>query len=315
VVRLLTVLPYFPFEQNVFAMRLGVRALRADETLIEVEEAHYRDELALKERLLAESRHVRFAALPDTEAAQWETVTAVLPLMASQHPQHFALEREEGGPWHWRNRLLGTDTRFTPGEPDSLPQAPLDWLGRQVQEDLLLMDGSREGLPLMAGQLCFPAGWCLADKLGLPVLDVHRPVPGFNEQLGGSTVKLMQGLKPGRAVTRVNWGISVTAQLDLAPWTRAEWLSLRESVTASNAGERCFMRLERQTLSVLPETGAILFTIHTYVAPVAHEVEDPERRLRLAGVLRSLPLELADYKGITTFRPALVAYLEADTGA
>src|SRR5690242_3676074 len=43
------VLPYFPFEQELFAMRLGVRALRPGEPLIEVEEPHYAEELALKQ--------------------------------------------------------------------------------------------------------------------------------------------------------------------------------------------------------------------------------------------------------------------------
>ncbi|MFY0582326.1 heme-dependent oxidative N-demethylase family protein [Cystobacter fuscus] len=145
------------------------------------------------------------------------------------------------------------------------------------------------GLPLIAGQLCFPAGWCLEDKLGHPVLDIHATVPGFGEQLGGATARLMRGLKSGRPVTRVNWGISVTPQLDLAPWTQPEWRHLRQEVTPLNAGEKCYLRLERQTLSVLPASGAILFTIHTYRAPVATEVEDPERRRLLAGVLRTLP--------------------------
>jgi dimethylamine monooxygenase subunit A len=303
------VLPYFPFEQDVFAMRLGVRALRPGEPLIEVEEPHYAEELALKQSLLAESQRMRFAALPRTLAAQWEAVTELLPLMAHQHPRHFTLERT-GDAWHWHNHLLGTRTRFIPGEEDSLPHAPLDWLGRQVQEDLLLMDGTHEGLPLIAGQLCFPAGWCLADKLSHPVLDIHATVPGFVEQLGGATVRLMRGLKSGRPVTRVNWGISVTPQLDLAPWTQPEWRHLRQEVTALNAGEKCYLRLERQTLSVLPASGSILFTIHTYRAPVATEVEDPERRRLLAGVLRTLPPETRDYKGLTAFLPQLIAWLE-----
>lgn len=305
-------LPYFPFDQDVFALRLGVRALRADEPLIEVDVPHYAGELALKARLLAEPR-LRFGALPGSEAAQWEAVRLVLPLMAREHPHHFALETRPDGPWHWVNHLLGTEARFTPGDAGGLPHAPLDWLGRQVQEDLALMDGTREGLPLIAGHLCFPAGWCLEDKLGLPLLDVHAPVPDFNAKIGPSTAKLLQGLKPGRPVTRVNWGISATDRLDLAPWTRGEWLHLREGITAENAGARCFMRLERQTLSALPETGAVLFTIHTYVGPVGAEVEDPERRRRLAGVVRTLPPDMAAYKGMAAFLPGLLAYLDGPT--
>ncbi|WNG41368.1 DUF3445 domain-containing protein [Archangium violaceum] len=303
-------LPYFPFEQDRFAMTLGVRAMRPDEPLIEVDEPHYREELALKESLLAANPRARFQAEPGTEPHQWETVTELLPLLARQHPRHFALE-VEGEQWRWRNLQLGTETVFTPGRTDSLPFAPLDWLGRQVQEDLLLMDGTREGLPMIAGLLCFPSGWCLQDKMGRSLLDIHAPVPNFGSKLGASTVRLMEGLKPGRPVTRVNWALSVTHRLDLEPWTKPEWRHLFEGITAHNAGERCFLRLERQTLSLMPRTGAILFTIHTYRAPVATEVVDPARRRRLANVLRTVPPDTSAYKGITPLLEPLVAWLEA----
>ncbi|HEX8440053.1 DUF3445 domain-containing protein [Archangium sp.] len=305
-------LPYFPFSQDTFALTLGVRALRPDESLIEVDAPHYRDELALKAALLADNPRARFQAAPGTEPLQWETVTEVLPLLARQHPQHFSLE-VEGERWRWRNHLLGTETRFTPGEADSLPRAPLDWLGLQVQEDLLVLDGTREDLPLVAGQLCFPSMWSLDEKLGRSLMEVHAPVPGLNAQLGAATQRLMQGLKAGRSVTRCNWAISVTDRLDLAPWTLREWVHLFEGITARDAGERCFLRLERQTLTLLPRTGGILFTIHTYRAPVAGEVVDPERRRRLANVLRTVPPAVSDYKRLTPLLAPLLAYLEADT--
>lgn len=305
-------LPYFPFERDTYAMELGVRAMRADEPLIEIDEAHYRDELARKEALLAERHHARFQAEPGSEALQWETLTLLLRGMARQHPQHFALETQ-GARWRWHNHLLGTETTFTPDEVDSLPYAPLDWLGRQVQEDLLLMDGVREGAPLVAGQLCFPAGWCLDEKMGRPLLAVHAPVPHFAEELGRSTLLLMKGLKPGRPVTRVNWALTVTDRLDLEPSSRAEWQHLFEGITERNAGERCFLRLERQTLTRLPRTQAILFTIHTYRAPLATEVREASRRHRLASVLRTVPADTLAYKRISPFRAPLLAWLERST--
>jgi hypothetical protein len=305
-------LPYFPFEQDSYAMTLGVRAMRPDEALIEVDEAHYRDELALKATLLAANPRAHFQAWPGTEPQQWETLTVLLPLLARQHPQHFALT-VEGTRWHWRNHLLGTEATFTPGEAHGLPRAPLDWLGHQVQEDLLLLDGTREGLPLVAGQLCFPSVWSLDEKLGRSLLAIHAPVPGFDKQLGPSTLNLLERLKPGRSVTRVNWAITVTERLDLAPWTVPEWQHLFLGLTAQNAGERCFLRLERQTLTLLPSTGAILFTIHTYRAPVATEVVDPARRRRLASVLRTVPPDMRAYKRLTPLLEPLLAYLEDDT--
>ncbi|GEL70404.1 heme-dependent oxidative N-demethylase family protein [Myxococcus virescens] len=303
-------LPYFPFEQDVFSMSLGVRALRPEETLIEVDAPRYADEVALKVALLTAGHAERFQGGPGTEELQWETLTVLLPAMARQSPEHFSLE-VEGTRWCWHNRLLGTRTHFTPGDAASLPLAPLDWFGRQVQEDLLLLDGTHEGFPLVAGQLCFPSGWCLGDKLGRSLLAVHEPVPQFNAKLGPSTLKLMEGLKPGRPVTRCNWAISVTERLDLEPRTLPEWRHLFDGITPDNAGERCFLRLERQTLTRLPRTRAILFTIHTYVAPVASEVEAPGRRQRLARVLRTVPADTAAYKRVAPVLAPLLGYLEA----
>ncbi|NTX10951.1 DUF3445 domain-containing protein [Myxococcus sp. CA051A] len=304
-------LPYFPFEQDTYATALGVRALRAGETLIEIDAPHYAAELALKASLLREDFRARFQALPGTEPLQWEVLRLLLTRMADESPAHFTRLEGEGGRWHWRNALLGTDSRFVPGDAESLPLAPLDWVGRQVQEDLLVLDGAREGFPLVAGQLCFPSGWCLDQKLGRPLLEVHAPVPRFAEQVGAATLRLMEGLKPGRTVTRCNWALTVTDRLCMEPRARAEWLHLFDGLTPQNAGERCFLRLERQTLSRLPESGAVLFTIHTYLAPVAGEVPTPERRRRLAQVLRTVPDDMSGYKRLGPLREPLLAYLEA----
>ncbi|WXH30040.1 hypothetical protein WA016_04010 [Myxococcus stipitatus] len=302
-------LPYFPFEQGSYAMALGVRALRPGETLIEIDAPHYTAELALKDSLLREDFHARFQALPGTEAMQWEVLRLVLTRLAADFPERFSL-REEGPTWEWRNSPADTRTALTPGDAGSLPLAPLDWVGRQVQEDLLVLDGTREGFPLVAGQLCFPSGWCLADKVGRSLLDVHAPVPRFAEQMGNPTLRLLEGLKPGRTVTRCNWAFTVTERLCMEPSAFEQWRHLFEGITPENAGERCFLRLERQTLSRLPETGAILFTIHTYRAPVAGEVPTAEHRRRLAHVLRTVPDDMSGYKRLAPLREPLLAYLE-----
>jgi hypothetical protein len=89
---------------------------------------------------------------------------------------------------------------------------------------------------------------------------------------------------------------------------------LRAAVTAENAGARLFVRVERQTFSRLPRTRAVLFTIHTYLAPLAAVLTDRDRLERFSGVLRTLPPPLRDYKGITPLADRLLAYLERRRG-
>ena len=50
----------------------------------------------------------------------------------------FQLDKK-GADWHWRNLLLDEEQQFRYGDADSLPYEPLDWAGRQVQEDLVLV--------------------------------------------------------------------------------------------------------------------------------------------------------------------------------
>lgn len=50
-----------------------------------------------------------------------------------------------------------------------------------------------------------------------------------------------------------------------------------EPVTSENAGTRICTRMERETLSRLPKTRAILFTIKTYIKPLERFKKDPEK--------------------------------------
>jgi hypothetical protein len=304
-------LPYFPFETDTWALTFGVRPLGAA-PLLEVDPARYGPEVAERRALLAADARYHAQALPGTGPMQWEALALVLRALARQHPAHFGLEEDAaGGPWRWTNRLLGTRESFVPGDAATLPHPPLHWLGGQVQEDLLLLDGAAPGWPLVAGVLCFAAGWCLDEKLGRPLLEVHAPVPGYAGQLARPVDGLMERLRPERPVMRVNWGLGVTDALDRSPRTAARWAPLLEGITAQNAGERCFLRLERQTLSRLAASRAVLFTIHTWCGPVAAEARDPWRRQRLASVLRSVPPATRAYKGLDPFLGPLLAWLEA----
>jgi len=289
-------------------MVMGVKAL-SDNSLIEVDKEAYREELALKNTLLADDYDEYFQAPPETERAQWEVVELLLKNMASRYPQYFELDID-GDRWNWRNRLLDDEIRFVFGKRESLPLPPLDWLGRQVQEDLLILSGSTaDGMPLVAGHLCFPNAWRLADKMGKSFLGIHHEVPLFAEYLGRSSNLLLERLKPGRPVRRVNWSIKATSRLNHLPRFAYEERLAYQHFTVENIGERCFLRLERQTLSRLPETDAILFTIHTYQTPMMAVAEHADYAHRIGRVVRTMPEELLLYKGMLPFVDLLLAYL------
>ncbi len=300
------VIPLLPIEPGPFRIALGVRALGAAPIAV-VDEARHRDQVRLRERLLAEDHDYRYRGGPGTVAAQWEVVALLLRDLARNNPRLMSLS-EDGDRWTWETRPLEGGTAFRLGDAASLPHEPLDWVGRQAVEDLVLLSGDAEaGFPVVAGQVCFPNDWSLPDKLGRPLLGVHAPVPRFAPQAGEATVRLLERLRPGRPVWRANWAIRATDALDLSP--RVGPVPV-DHVNSGNAGEALVVRVERQTLSRLPESGAILFTIHTRSRPLDVVAGDPERARRLLGAIRSMPPDMARYKGIAPLHDALVGYLE-----
>ena len=212
--------------------------------------------------------------------------------------------------WTWRNQLLGAETHFAFGERESLALPPLDWVGRQVQEDLLILQGTDDGrMPLVAGQLCFPSAWCLDDKMQQSFLAIHQSVPLFAEYLGRSSSLLLQRLKVERFVWRVNWSLKTTARLNQTPRFRHEELQSAREITAENIGERCFLRIERQALARLPGTHAVLFTIHTYQSPLAQVVTTADAARRMYKMVKTMPEEMRIYKAISSFANMLLDYL------
>ena len=303
-------LRYFPFEHDEYDMPMNARAGVGQ--LIEVDEAEYFRELSLKNEILATDYRYHCQCPCGAEPLAWDTIELLLPDMALHYPQHFELSIT-GERWTWTNRLLGARTEFAVGDEGIAGLAPLDWMGRQVQEDLILMSDVPDagGSICAGGHLCFPASWCLDDKMGEHFLRIHEDVPQFIERIGKPADLMMRRLKPGRATGRINWTISSTDRLNLAPKFVHEWVPSRRGISADNAGERCFLRIERQTFARLPKTNGILFTIKTYINPISEVVADPERLRRFTAVVKGIPRATREYKGMSSFADALVDYLES----
>ena len=76
---------------------------------------------------------------------------------------------------------------------------------------------------------------------------------------------------------------------------------------SSNAGQRCYMRAERQTLTRLERSNCVLFTVRTYTQTV--ESLTMEQKRILLGVLQTCPEAMLRYKGIWPFAHALLEWL------
>lgn len=196
------------------------------------------------------------------------------------------------------------------GEPPKAPSAAdrLRLLAEQVDPDLILLAPAETGeMRVVAGALCFPTAWRLADKLGRPMSFVHQPVPGLNAQLGQQIGAALSKLRPGAAWLRSNWSLTATDELNQHPDGHLPRLTAAATVADT------WLRIERQALIALPRTGGILFAIR-----IESERLDllgsraPAAAVGLANALRTMPAEVAAYKGLAPARNALIAALSAD---
>jgi hypothetical protein len=252
-------------------------------------------DLEQKRRLLAERRQQVVAERPESRPAQAEILRA---LVANLEAYHGALYERRGE--HLQLRVSGET--IAPVDPAT---APLELAARLVQEDLCVMERRGACWRLSAGCVCFPTRWDLAPKLGCSLVELHAPVPGYNDQLSASTDRFFERLRPGRIVWRTNWSLVDSPELFLPPSHRRA----SADITARNAGERVWLRVERQTLRRFPETDAILFTIRVYRNPLRDLQGSPEAARDLLGALSTMAPELQRYKAIPPLRQATMDYL------
>jgi len=305
-------LPHFPFEGS-FDPSMGMRVLKAHEPLCEVDLSRYQREISLKQQLLTEASSYYFHGGGPTMTAQWDVLELVVNDLAQHYPQHFQLQRE-GDAWHWHNQITGQSAAFWFGDSNSLPCEPVDWIGRQVQEDLVLLSPDASAT-FVGGQLCFANGWAISDKLGKPFLDIHQRTPRATMGSVETGARFLETLKPGRSFWRMSWNFKLSNQMDMTtkhkPAYKADFARRAPHLTARDVGDAVFIRIERQTFSRLPRSHGLLFGIHTYNSSVAEEASDPNRARAILNVLRGAPRDVMDYKAITPIETPLVSFLEA----
>lgn len=288
---------------------MGTSLMKEEDAIVEVDQ-HYCSEIKLKRSLLADDHSYYFKSLPGTELAQWEVVEKIVTDLVKFDSTNFSLTKS-GSNIEIKNALLKEEITCTLGDERSISFEPMDWIGRQVQEDLVLLNPLGE---VVAGQLCFPSGWALNEKLGKQFIAVHAPLPSLASPMILAANKLIERLPLGKPVSRNNWGFRLDDQLDLSS---KHSLAYRErlsrvipKLSLKEFGERIFLRVEHQTLTRLPQSGFVLFTIHTYNSSLAEECKSTERTQTMFSFLNTTPAEMIEYKVMTPIIEKLISYLE-----
>ncbi len=265
--------PYAPFLDPRLARPPGLSPLDPADWLCV--DPDYAAQMAERDRLLAARPEETMAALPEAAAPLAEFRTALLAALAAR-PEW----RAEPG------AIRRPDGAAVPLSLETLPLA-----GRLCQEDFLLMAppaAAEDEYRLVAGVLCFPSRWLLAEKLGRPMTRIHAPVPYYAETLAKRVNRVFHGLAAERPMVRCNWLAHATDRLDL-PQREGEKISTGE------VGNAWFLRTERQTLRRLPKTRVVVFGVKTTVTPF--EALTPEQRDGLRAALSEWSADEIAYRG------------------
>ncbi len=135
---------------------------------------------------------------------------------------------------------------------------PLLTLGRLVQEDFCILQKQGDEHVLTGAVLCFPASWTLSEKFMRPLIGIHDGVESYDSGIARRVQRLFDGVQVSKPMWRFN-----------ALWYRdAELHQPRSFLKRRVAPEQMaadYLRSERQCILRLPQSSAVIFSIHTYV--------------------------------------------------
>lgn len=305
----------FPFERDGYMYAVNVEphapgpAGSVFEHGIDVDE-HYVSEM--KDRaLVLKDDPLRCQSLPHMDLAGWDLLELLMEQQSSGYPEHFELHRT-GDRWRWINHPLGIDDTFTFRDKTTLPYGPMEYMTRQSQGDFCLLDQRDGDLWMDAGIVTTQADWSLDFDIGMSFMEWHAPVP-LAHQMGvfDRALKYLLNIRHGRPARRFNWTMTVNPRLDTSPETYPKWGPDRMSVTPENVGRKVHLRVELQTFWRLPRSNALVFPIRCYLMALDELVTVPKWARRMHRVLRTLPPELSEYKGMNRWRETAIDYLAA----
>ena len=230
-----------PYDVSEHKKLPGMLPLAEDGWLIEDEA--YAAQLAERDRLLQVMPDKVFADAGASAEAKQEVLDEILAQLR-RRPSY---------------RVEATMVQRPDGVRVPLAGDPLLTAARLVQEDLCLHEKRGGEHVLTAAVMCFPASWTLREKIGRPLSAVHRPVAEYDADVTKRVQRLFDGIKAGRPMWRFN----------VLEYVRPDLFQPRSETDPRSAdedyGHGAYIRSEHQALVRLPQTCAVLFSIHTYL--------------------------------------------------
>ncbi|KAK6455013.1 uncharacterized protein RJT20DRAFT_142062 [Scheffersomyces xylosifermentans] len=319
----------YPFKNGAYKLTMGIKNLDPQDWLLI--EPTYLSRIENKKKIITSS-HPDHPSSKDTRSSTLFVTEEAIPAikefynivtnyMCDKYPMYFV---KDGDVIH--NKITGNSIPSSTSNPSISASEYLEYLVETIEEDfiILLKDPTREDEKdgteyfFKAGVFAFAAGFDPADRFNKPLSFVHHPIPGYEEKLKLSMNRFFNRISPGQFVTRSNFSVQTHAKLYVDDSNKGHNLPKDTVQVPMNIKDLDFekqvhYRSERQTLTKLPESKAVVFTIRTYLLPMSEvKKEGKEVTDRLIGAIKGLPEDISYYKRAGEWGPPVIEYLSAD---
>lgn len=193
------------------------------------------------------------------------------------------------------------------------------YLSRFLEEDYIILYPDTENYDteeyiFKGGIFAFAAGFDPQVRFKKPLTEIHGPVPEYRTKLRPQMNRFFDKLKPGTWVRRNNWSIQTHNMVFAMSENKGKE---DEEITSLDPDtldfeREVFFRSERQILTKLPKTGAIIFSIRTYLTPMK-QLRDEGIGEELIGGIEGMQNTIGQYKRRPEWGDAVCAYLRGES--
>ena len=257
-----------------------------------------------RSELLRDYKENVLSCLPNTDIACKEVFDRVVRSLIQNYPTLFVLQ---GTGSNESICNLMTNESFYLNT-----NTPLEDASRLAMDDFnILSKNPKDGqYNLVASATLFPAGWKLEERIGYPLDKLHSPVPRWKTVFRNTVDTFFDKIADGKMEPQERYNIFVQTSPDLFTREPADTTSPDPSEIGKVIGlrfEDVYIRREKQTFSVLPQSKTVLFTVRTFIEPIT-ELSITELTDFYNGV-KLWKDDIASYKGINRWGPVLDKYV------
>jgi hypothetical protein len=296
---------YRPYRWSTADFQLGLRPIKATRWMLL--EENYAATMREKRARMAEFPELYYGTLPCSIEAQHELRERVAAHLAADHPQHF---RRSGSTLHCLIDGAQHDLQ-------DISMEPLQQLSRFIEEDFMLLQEIDGAQIITAASNAYSSSGRLVASVGKTVASAHQSVPQLNDKLGPRIDRMIGSIHADTPCERFNWQLTpLSTKFFPHEAHAANAEAMRQVCDAlrrnpERAEELLWIRVERQTLSRLPESRAVAFTLHTYSDPLASLRSDVESLRAILTLMRTYSHERLEYSEMNFVRDSVITWLEA----